>query len=229
MKSTHLILILVLIAAIVVGLVSINNKDEVLETIVNTELATTTNVVIPSPLTLASLQAMPGWNPTMEVEGMVRVEDGSPELSNNKLEEEKVQIMTLVSENKFLPVPSRFTIIHANSYYDYSPQNKNCRYYPSSGTTTPLRDCVNTPILDINELIIISDDTGEVLHKFKLEEGFSLAGFRWNMYEIKVVNFSYLDGDFILPIYIYKWENWNNEKPVDRQVYDLNLVTGEIR
>ena len=231
MRTSHLILTFVLVATLVISLVIlINPKSDTVPMTPDVTATSTEQITVPSPLTLASLQAMPGWNPTMAVEGMVRMEDGFPQLSNSKLLTEQIQIMTLGPNGSFFLEPSGFTIKHADSYYDYSPQNKNCRYYPSSGTTTPLRDCVNTPIPDINELIIISDDTGEVLHKFKLEEGFSLAGFRWNMYEIKaVVLNNNLDGDFNLPISIYKWNDLGDEDPYVRYSYELNLLTGELK
>ena len=91
-------------------------------------------------------------------------------------------------------------------------------------------DCTITPIEDLNELIIISNDTGEVLHKFKLKEGYSLAEYKRSMYDGRTVTMSgfIFDQELILPINIFKWEDWSDEKPVLSYTYKLNLLTGEI-
>ena len=220
MKSTHLILILVLIAAIVIGLVSINNKDEVLETIVNTELATTTNVVIPSPLTLASLQAMPGWNPTMAVEGMKRVEDNNPDLEVKNLPIHTEEIKSNNSSSTFVV-----------KYLEPVVSNEACKeqglhishgYYGDYG-------CLESNPKLFNEIIITSKETGEVLHKYKLDSDYSLvSGFGSSQLDAVNIN-RYYDVKY-LNIFIYEWDFSGTipEKIGENHSYKLNMVTGEM-
>ncbi len=235
MKTTYLITILSLIAIIVLGLVILNDKKSV-EPVVDTDVtATSTITIIPSPLTLASLQALPDWNPTMEVEGMVRVEDGVATLTNPDLMIEKSELIKHEDEskNKFARIPIGFTIINANSLQDLS--REKCRRYLAGDTNKMFLDCTITPVEDLNELIIVSNDTGEVLHKFKLKEGYSLAEYKRSMYEGRTVTISgYIFGtntfhkDFILPINVFKWKNWSDENPESFKTHHLNLLTGEI-
>ena len=86
MKPLYLILILIFLAITVAGLVIFTDKQSVTEPVVDTNVASSSTIATtPSPLTLASLKALPDWNPTMEVEGMKRVEDGNPELEVKNL------------------------------------------------------------------------------------------------------------------------------------------------
>ncbi len=231
MKKTLFITILLLLATIVVGLVIWSDKQAIVEPVVNTNVATTTENLVPSPLTLASLQARPDWNPTMEVEGMKRVEGGVDTLSDPNLMIEKNDLIKLEDEslNKLTTIPSGFSVIHANSFYSQLPEK--CRHYTTKDTNKQIVDCVNTPIEYLNELIIVSNDTGEVLHKYKLNEGYSLAQFKESIYEGRVVGVSgfILKKDMTLPINVFKWRDWSDENPEASEVYILNLLTGELK
>ncbi len=234
MNKTKFLIVASTIAIILVALVVYGDKkiepNQPLEAVVDSITTTTdtdNTIDFPSPLTLDSLRNREGWNPAERVEGMWRVEDGIAVLSNSNFKTQEDQIMIKeTNESK----PSGFTIIHADSAYDYSPENTNCQYYTVKDSDTTIRDCVTTPIEEINELIIISDDTGEVLHKFRLEEGYSLAHSRTTQYDINIVSIgrTYLNKDFKFTIYIYKWNDWSNEKPAETYVYNLNLLTGEV-
>ena len=215
---------LLLLTAIVVGLVILNDKQAVVEPVVNTNVATTSAISsVPSPLTLASLQALPDWNPTMEVEGMKRVEDGNPELEAKNL---PVHIEEIKSNNS----SSTFVV----KYLEPVISEEACKrqglstghgYY---GTYS----CLESSPKLFNEIIITSKETGEVLHKYKLDSDYSLAG---DLYfrEGGIVTINSSVDKKIIGIYIYKWDfstNITDIYEINPAIYDyrINLITGEI-
>ncbi len=228
MKAIYLISIFALIAITLAGLMISTDKQSV-EPVIDTIVATTTSTVstVPSPLTLASLQALPDWNPTMAVEGMVRVEGGVVELSDKSLELDK----TLISYGRSgssKTISSGFSVRHANTISSTSTEDKNCIYPNPRGVSSKL-ECKATSVEKINEFIIVSDNT-EVIHKYKLDEGFSLVEWKPSIYKnnpTSLFNRKLLD-DFILTIDTYKWESWNDNKAKEVYTYDLNLLTGEM-
>ncbi|MBP9836327.1 MAG: hypothetical protein KBC78_00640 [Candidatus Pacebacteria bacterium] len=222
MKKTLFITILLLLAIIVVGLVIWSDKQSVIEPVVDTNVATTSAISsVPSPLTLASLQALPDWNPTMEVEGMKRVEDGNPELEVKNLPIHTEEIRSNNSSSTFVI-----------KYLEPEVSNEACEKYGLTGEPSGylLRyNClIATPDL-FNELIVLSGNTGEVLHKYRLKEGYSLAGDVYRR-EGGIVTINNSVDKKIIGIYIYKWDFSSDvleRTPVLRD-YRINLITGEI-
>ncbi len=221
MKKTLFITILLLLATIVVSLVIWSDKQSVVEPVVNTNVATTTENLVPSPLTLASLQARPDWNPTMEVEGMKRVEDGNPELEVKNLPIHTEEIRSNNSSSTFVI-----------KYLEPEVSVEACEKYGLTGEPSGYLGgyicLIATPDL-FNELIVLSGNTGEVLHKYRLEEGYSLAG---DLYfrEGGIVTINNSVDKKIIGIYIYKWDFSSDvleRTPVLRD-YRINLITGEI-
>ena len=168
MKPLYLILILIFLAITVAGLVIFTDKQSVTEPVVDTNVASSSTIATtPSPLTLASLKALPDWNPTMEVEGMKRVEDGNPELEVKNL---PVHIEEITTNNS----SSTFVI----KYLEPEVSVKACEKYGLTGEPSGYLGgytcLISAPDL-FNEVVILSKETGEVLHKYRLEEGYSLA------------------------------------------------------
>ena len=97
----------------------------------------------------------------MEVEGMKRVEDGNPELEVKNL---PVHIEEITTNNS----SSTFVI----KYLEPEVSVKACEKY---NLTRSGYNCLITQPSLFNEIIITSKETGEVLHKYRLEEGYSLA------------------------------------------------------
>ncbi len=213
MKTKYLITILSLIAIIVLGLVILNDKQSVTEPVVDNNVATTTVSSVPSLLTLASLQALPDWNPTMEVEGMKRVEDNNPEL-------EVKNLPIHIEEN------SGFVLKHL----EQTVTEEACTKHHLSNTEG-YRCYEASPEL-FNELIVLSKDTGEVLHKYKLNKGYSLIN---NKYAIEgggvFIEEIGSEEYTIIGIYIFKWDDFSTPTSGGNNgqtEYYFNLETGEI-
>jgi hypothetical protein len=179
---------------------------------------------IPSPLTLASLQALPDWNPTMAVEGMKRVEDNNPELEVKNL---PIHIEEITSNNS----SSTFVV----KYLEPEVNVDACEKYGLVGNPPPyllFYNCLETPPELFDELVIISKETGEVLHKYKLKENYSFAGRKFSA-EGDIVSIYPDNSDSIntpkLSLYISNWKNFRSQDIyTTSQNYVINLLTGEI-
>lgn len=178
------------------------------------------------PLTLDLLKSNPEWNPTERVEGMWRVEDGVVEL--------EVKDYPYYTEEKIWPTVGLSHSKYVIKYLDTITSIEACKQYGLYGKTPGgylLRYiCLEAHPSLYNELIILSGDTGEVLHKFKLEEGWS---FVHSLYEMEGFGFGFgmYPDRITASIYIYKW-NFSHEIPsIERRGYlnyRLNIQTGEI-
>ena len=211
MKSKYIFIIIVL-AILAVALFSYNNNGERTDTATNTEV--TDKDSVPSTLTLASLEAREDWNPTTEVEGVVRVEDGIPDL--------QVQEYPVYTEEN-----SGFVLKYLEPVISQEMCDKyGVAEHPYYGKSY----CLETSPELFNELIILSKDTGEVLHKFSLKEGYSLIiqkavteGF------IARLGFSNETEDLYVFIYINKWDNFADQMDNSHfKKYHLDLFTGKI-
>ena len=224
MKPLYLILILIFLAITAVGLAILNDKKSV-EPVVDNNTSTTTSTMstVPSPLTLASLQALPDWNPTMEVEGMKRVEDNNPEL--------EVKGYSVYTEG-ISWTGGYSTSTFVIKYLEPEVSVEACEKYgltgQPSGYLAGYICLIATPDL-FNEVIITSKDTGEVLHKYRLEEGYSLAR---SLYQSEggVITLGGSSVDKHIYIYIYRWD-FSSSVPKETSIYynyRINLLNGEI-
>jgi hypothetical protein len=222
MKTKYLITILALIAIIVLGLVILNDKQSVTEPVVDNNVATTTVSSVPSLLTLASLQALPDWNPTMEVEGMKRVEDNNPELEVKNLPIHIEEIKSNNSSSTFV-VKYLEPVISAEACEKYGLVGKPLEYM-SGGY-----NCLITQPYLFNEIIITSKETGEVLHKYRLEEGYSLIG-GLNVNPFEIININRFYDVKYLNIFIYEWDYSGTvyKKIGKNHSHKLNMLTGEL-
>ena len=226
MKPKHIftVLTLVIITALAVlflngdpNNIQSNSEDWALSDGINSSTTTTSTEnaeveqKISSPITLLSLQAREDWNPTTEVEGMVRVEDNISELQVQ-------EYPTHTEEN------SGFVL----KYLEQTVTEEACTEHHLSNTEG-YRCYEASPEL-FNELIVLSKDTGEVLHKYKLNKGYSLINTKYAI-EGEGVFIEEIDSEeyTIIGIYINKWDSYNTQTNSNGQIeYYFNLETGEI-
>ncbi len=224
MKPTYFIVALAFIAIVVAGLVIWSDKQSDTKLAVDTNMATATSTAstVPSPLTLASLQALPDWNPTMEVVGMKRIEDGNPDLAVKGYATHTEELSWTGGDSS-----SSFVI----KYLEPEVSVKACEKY---GLSTPhpyygeYNCLIVTPDL-FNEVIITSKDTGEVLHKYRLKEGYSLSR---SLYQSEggILTIGGSSVDRHAYIYIYRWD-FSSSIPKETSIYynyRINLLNGEI-
>jgi hypothetical protein len=180
------------------------------------------HIPVPSPLTLASLQALPGWNPTMEVEGMKRVEDNNPELEVKNLPIHTEEIKSNNSSSTFVV-----------KYLEPKVSTDACEKYGLVGKPSEYMsggyNCLITQPYLFNEIIITSKETGEVLHKYRLEEGYSLIG-GLNVNPFEIININRFYDVKYLNIFIYEWDHSGTvyKKIGKNHSHKLNMLTGEL-
>jgi hypothetical protein len=194
MKRTVFFVVLGLLVLAAVVLLGNSSPNEPGQPIASSIASSTTLTASSSKLlTVEYLSSQPDWNPTTRVEGMYRVEDGISALSNPDV--------TPLER----PLQDGLTLVYPDGRYDYSSAEEfGCRNYISNETKELIRDCVATPVEEMNEFIILDTD-GKVLHKYSLEEGFSLARSKWSKFnDSDVTDFGLLTGhNNIFSIYIY--------------------------
>ncbi len=172
---------------------------------------------ITPPLTLDLLKSNPEWNPTERVEGMWRVEDGVPEL-------EVMEYPTHIAEYAWADNSTSTFVV---KYLDTKESNEACTQYNlDQSPLSEARRCLEISPELYNELIVLSGDTGEVLHKFRLEEEYSLS-----VGNVIVLG-SFIDVDIFyennIPIISFQVHKWNIHANHPSLIYRINVMTGEI-
>ncbi|MCB9810602.1 MAG: hypothetical protein H6779_02005 [Candidatus Nomurabacteria bacterium] len=213
-----ILIILGIVMLVTAGLLLNNTQYQIQDDLDLSESTSTIGVLgIPKPLTLASLEAREDWNPTMEIEGMVRVEDGVAELSDKEKKIKKHNIHFSQLNDSFV------TVLH----YDDDFESEFCaKEMMSDLPNVPLK-CPRYKPSEYNEFIILSKDTGEVLHKYRLREGYSMT-----------TTAAVLLGSTISPgfgsdenlyFHIGRIDMVEREETITSSFsYTLNVVTGEI-
>ena len=229
MKPLYLILIFITLAITMVAIIvyiqlSPTKITSVTETITHTyvpaniEEDTIRYPDTSSPLTPTSLQARPGWNPTMEVEGMKRVEDKNSDLEVKNLPVHTEEIKSYSSSTFVIKYLEPEVSVEACEKYGLTEEPSGYFSYICP---------IATPDL-FNEVIITSKDTGEVLHKYRLEDGYSFLNSKYQSEgPIMLVNPVY-NKPYFLVVYIYKWGGIKERNSVESLKYYIDLITGEI-
>ena len=134
-----------LIAIVIVVAPMFKTPEQTIEQVATT---TSTMSTVPSPLTFASLHALPDWNPTMEVKGMKRVEDNNPELEVKNLPIHTEEIKSNNSSSTFVV-----------KYLEPEVSNEACEKYGLVGKPSEYmsggHNCLITQPSLFNEIIII--------------------------------------------------------------------------
>ena len=219
------------VAILAVALFYYSNNDGKTETTTSTEV--TDKESVSSTLTLASLEAREDWNPTMEIEGMVRVEDG---VSSLEVEKKEVTLYTnkLFNSPELLPFEIK--------QLEYIPEDFFCEKLNVTKKIETLKGemispmCLPYPPEDYNEFIIISGDTEEVLHKFRYEDGYSIATAKLTIPYSTVVSIvsdyelgNPVNSEYFITFEVAKWSDFTTKDEADEvKSYNLNLLTGEI-
>ncbi len=231
MKPTYFIVVLAFLAIVVIILTLCLNEPRQTPDVINT-LATSTAISTAEmkiadyeylrTITPEILKQQPGWNPTMEVEGMVRVEDNNPEL---EISDYPSHVFARSWKNPRNETISTFIV----KYLEPEVSTEACSKYGITGSHPYIGkyQCITTPLELFNEFIIYSTD-GEVLHKFKLKKGYSLISNVYFQGEGDFINLHpYIQDDkYLLSVGITKREG----SGVDGKytTYQINLITGEI-
>lgn len=230
MKKTYIVITLALIAIPVVALVFCLNKPMQTPIVTNTAtttVATSTNMSIKDyeylrTITPYILKDLPGWDPTMEVEGMKRVEDNNPEL---EVRNYPSHVFAQSWKNPRNETISTFIV----KYLEPEFSVEACGKYGVTGSHAYIGTyrCVTAPLELFNEFIIYSE-AGEILHKFKLKEGYSLINNVYFQGEGDFINIHpFVQGDnYLLNAGITKRKG--NEADGEYITYQINLITGEI-
>ena len=220
MKSKHIFIIIAL-AILAVALFSYNNNDEKTDTTTSAEVSDKELVYPITTLSTASLQTG-GWNPTLEVEGMVRIEDSVPDL---KVEGYPFDV---IAE----PINNDQAVIVKYLRPEYTTET--CGEYGL--TTHPFYGeyrCLTAPPELFNEFVVLSGDleAGDynVLHKFRLKEGYSFVA---QVYSSEgpnlLINPIKKDGRTVVVVSIHKWNDFKTRSAEDNKIYYLDVLTGEI-
>ncbi len=222
MKNQTIIIILAILLISGTFLIIQSENKPSLDNVVSTSTTTSNSDEIKQdvsndPLTLASLKARADWNPTLENDWMYRVEDGVPTLSD---ETKDVKNHTIYVEES---IAKGITFIH----YDDNFLSEFCTKKTMSDLPGVLLKCPHYKPSAYNEFIILSKDTGEVLHKYKLKAGYTM------LIESTTVIGSAVPlspGDYTaVSLYISKIEHQDGEEVITSSFsYTLNVVTGEI-
>ncbi len=213
-KIIFIALGIALLAIVVIWLSSETTKPNLItDTATSSAEASSTS----SPLTLASLKARAGWNPTLENDWMYRMEDGVPTLSDETKEVDIRERRIDQASNDML------IVLHYNDDF----LSEFCTKKTMSGIPNVPLSCPRYKPSAYNEFIILSKDTGEVLHKYMLKAGYSMLS------ESTTVIGSILrlgmSGDENLSLAIGKIEHQDGEEIITSSFsYTLNIVTGEI-
>jgi len=232
MKPSYLILILTALATIAVALVFCLNKPSQTTTVSNTVAKSTISTTTVEmrikdyeylrTITPFILKQQPEWNPTMEVEGMKRVEDNNPEL---EIRDYPSHIFAQSWKNPRNETISTFIV----KYLEPEFSVEACDGYGITGSHAYIGTyrCVTVPLELFNEFIIYSE-AGEILHKFKLKEGYSLINNVYFQGEGDFINIHpFVQGDqYLLNAGITKRKG--NEADGQYIKYQINLITGEI-
>lgn len=218
MKNQTIITILIILLISGTFFVIQSENKPSLDNVVSTSTPTSNSDEINnSPLTRASLKARADWNPTLENDWMYRVEDGVPTLSD---ETKDVKNHTIYVEES---IAKGITFIH----YDDNFLSEFCTKETMSDLPSVLLKCPHYKPSAYNEFIILSKDTGEVLHKYKLKAGYTmLIGSTTVIGSAVPLSL----GDYTaLSLAIGKIELQDGEEVITSSFsYTLNVVTGEI-
>lgn len=160
------------------------------------------------PLLAGELRARQDWNPTVSVTGMYRVEDDVPILSNPNVTPYKTLLNT------------GYVLLAGDTRY----ADRDRPYSPPLGNSIGLSE---DNIKDFDEFIIF-DYEGNILHKYHLDDGYSLVGATYGPYSIYYgSSLTLSQNKTIVVVSIYDFSNTEFGQP-KKIYYTLNLVTGEI-
>ena len=205
-----IVIISVLIAIVIVVAPMSKTSEQTIEPTASTTPTMATSTIPTDPLAGIDLTFPEA---TQEIEGMVRVEDNISELHVQ-------EYPTHTEEN------SGFVLKHL----EQTVTEEACTKHHLSNTEG-YRCYEASPEL-FNELIVLSKDTGEVLHKYKLNKGYSLIN---NKYAIEgggvFIEEIGSEEYTIIGIYIFKWDDFSTPTSGGNNgqtEYYFNLETGEI-
>ncbi len=222
MKNQTIITILAILLISGTFLIIQSENKPSLDNVVSTSTTTSNSDEIKQdvsndPLTLVSLKARAGWNPTLENDWMYRVEDGVPTLSDETKDAYENDIHFSQLDNSVV------VFIHYNDDF----LSEFCAKETMSGIPNVPLSCPRYKPSAYNEFIILSKDTGEVLHKYKLKAGYTmLIGSTTVIGSAIPVG---IGSSEYISLHIGKIELQDGEEVITSSFsYTLNVVTGEI-